>query len=124
MAILNPGFATPLPTVARSRSPRTLRARVKLTVQFGHERKKKGASWLRPELCGGTPFRFDDLRERTEWVVTSEWVHAIWHRRVEFCSIGSARKVTSHFQPLHRWIWRGGNLPILREPRVFAASNM
>jgi len=39
MAILNPGFATPLPTVARSRSPRTLRARVKLTVQFGHERK-------------------------------------------------------------------------------------
>lgn len=42
MAILNPGFATPLPTVARSRSPRTLRARVKLTVQFGHERKKKG----------------------------------------------------------------------------------
>lgn len=42
MAILNPGFATPLPNVARSRLPRTLRARVELTAQFGHERKKTG----------------------------------------------------------------------------------
>lgn len=102
MAILNPGFATPLPNVARSRLPRTLRARVELTAQFGHERKNGVAKWLRPELCGGTPFRFDDLREMTEWVVTSEWVHAIWHRQVESCWIESARSGMSLFPPLLR----------------------